>query len=453
MENIVELQKMIGENEIFQWIIVNMISSVVFSAINLFFIINVFKIETTRNKKIIIIMLDVISRVVTTTLMPAPYYRAVNIVASVIILHKVIGLSLEKCILGGVMNSISVICAEVIFSKVFCNLFTDVKSYQMGMYDSRYKFCLTSSISISRIVLCYFVKKNNLCINISDELSKKNRNKIIIISIIGSTIIFFNAVEMTIFISDFPYSIFILDILSLIIYFYISIKDIMKIEELEEKDRKIENLESYNKTLSIMYDSIRGFRHDFANFVQALDGYAEINDVDGIKNMSKSILKDCKMVNNMGILDPKIINNPAVYSILTNKYYIAQKEKILMNIEVMIDLKEIKISTYEFCRILGILLDNAIEAARECEEKVINIRFIKDFRVNRKLIIIENSYNKLDIDIDKIFEKGYSTKKELNKEHGLGLWTVRKILNQSDNLNLFTKKGKLFSQQLEIYEQ
>ncbi len=35
-----------------------------------------------------------------------------------------------------------------------------------------------------------------------------------------------------------------------------------------------------------------------------------------------------------------------------------------MNIEVMIDLKEMKISPYEFCRILGILLDNAIEAAK-----------------------------------------------------------------------------------------
>ncbi len=32
-----------------------------------------------------------------------------------------------------------------------------------------------------------------------------------------------------------------------------------------------------------MYDSIRGFRHDFANFVQALNGYVETNDIIGIK--------------------------------------------------------------------------------------------------------------------------------------------------------------------------
>ena len=30
---------------------------------------------------------------------------------------------------------------------------------------------------------------------------------------------------------------------------------------------------------------------------------------------------------------------------------------------------------YEFARILGILLDNAIEASSECEEKIINLTF------------------------------------------------------------------------------
>ena len=35
--------------------------------------------------------------------------------------------------------------------------------------------------------------------------------------------------------------------------------------------------------------------------------------------------------------------------------------------------------------------------------------------------------------------------------HGLGLWTVRKILKSNNNLNLYTAKKELFCQQLEIY--
>ena len=36
--------------------------------------------------------------------------------------------------------------------------------------------------------------------------------------------------------------------------------------------------------------------------------------------------------------------------------------------------------------------------------------------------------------------------------HGLGLWNVRRILKTCSNLNLFTSKGEMFSQQLEIYD-
>ena len=43
-------------------------------------------------------------------------------------------------------------------------------------------------------------------------------------------------------------------------------------------------------------------------------------------------------------------------------------------------------------------------------------------------------------------------KKDDGKNHGLGLWEVRKILKKNNNLNLFTTKtNKLFKQQLEIY--
>ena len=47
---------------------------------------------------------------------------------------------------------------------------------------------------------------------------------------------------------------------------------------------------------------------------------------------------------------------------------------------------------YEFTRILGILMDNAIEAAYECDNKIINVEIRKDFKVNRQLLIIENTY-------------------------------------------------------------
>ena len=120
-----------------------------------------------------------------------------------------------------------------------------------------------------------------------------------------------------------------------------------------------------------------------------------------------------------------------------------------MNINIFIDLNKLNMKIYEFTRVLGILLDNAIEAAKECEEKIINIEMRKDSKRNRQLLIIENSFTNKNIDTEKIYEKNYSTK---SGNSGLGLWEVRKILKRNNNLNLFTTKNeRFFKQQLEMY--
>lgn len=60
---------------------------------------------------------------------------------------------------------------------------------------------------------------------------------------------------------------------------------------------------------------------------------------------------------------------------------------------------------YEF------LLDNAIEASSECEERIINLIFRNDERNHTQLIIVENTYADKTIDTEKIFEKVFLVKK------------------------------------------
>lgn len=138
-----------------------------------------------------------------------------------------------------------------------------------------------------------------------------------------------------------------------------------------------------------------------------------------------------------------------IYNLLTNKYHESENKNIKVNLTLLLDLNDLRMKIYEFARILGILLDNAIEASSECLEKTINITFRNDPKNNRQLIIIENTYNNKEINTEEIFEKGVSEKEN---HTGLGLWEVRKILKKNNNVNLFTSKtDKFFSQQLELY--
>ena len=169
----------------------------------------------------------------------------------------------------------------------------------------------------------------------------------------------------------------------------------------------------------------------------------------GLENYYSQLEEDCQKVNNLYILNPDIINNPGIYNLLTTKYNEAEEKGIKVNLTFLLDLDNLHMKIYEFTRILGILLDNSIEASSECDEKILNIVFRNDSKINRNIILIENTYKNKDVDIDEIFNKGVSGKEN---HTGLGLWEIRQILRKNNNVNLHTTKNdKYFSQQLEIY--
>ena len=104
---------------------------------------------------------------------------------------------------------------------------------------------------------------------------------------------------------------------------------------------------------------------------------------------------------------------------------------------------------YDFSRILGILLDNAIEASKETNEKQVFIIIRDSMRNNTQIVSIKNNYINKNIDTSKIFEKGITEKAN---HIGMGLWEVNQILKRNNNVNLITKKDDIyFEQNLEIY--
>lgn len=171
--------------------------------------------------------------------------------------------------------------------------------------------------------------------------------------------------------------------------------------------------------------------------------------MEGLKKYYLQLEDDCQKVSNLYILNPEIINNPGIYNLLSTKYREAESKNIKVNMSLLLDLNTLKMKIYEFARILGILLDNAIEASEECDNKLINIVFRDDTKRHRQLISIENTYKNKNVDTVKIFGKGISEKEN---HTGLGLWEVNKILKSNNNISIFTTKNdKYFSQQLEIY--
>ena len=86
---------------------------------------------------------------------------------------------------------------------------------------------------------------------------------------------------------------------------------------------------------------------------------------------------------------------------------------------------------YKVCKIMGILIDNAVEASINSKEKTLLIYIYEQCNGNI-VISIENSYNSL-LDIHDINKKGYSTK---GKNRGLGLFIANRTIEEEKLLRL-----------------
>jgi len=325
-------------------------------------------------------------------------------------------------------------------------------SYEFVMNVPFYRIIFALSLYLCVYLLYRIVRYCKFHINL-ENMTKKNKILFFVTATLGIISICCQIYIMAFYSDKMPIAITILSMLSLVTYFIISMYSLINTNKLNITSQNLEEAQLYNKTLILLHDNMRGFKHDFHNIVQGIGGYIDGKDLAGLEKYYRQLLQDCNRVNNLTALNPTVINNPAIYNVMASKYHRADESGIQINLGIFMDLNDLEhhLKIYEFTRILGILLDNAIEASIECDEKVINVVFRKEDVKRRLSMLVENTYIQKDIDIDKIFEKSYSTKSKKTNS-GLGLWEIRQILRRNNHLNLFTSKNDtLFKQQFEIY--
>ena len=410
-------------------------------------ILAIFKIELKTRLKIIYVIISSLISIISNYLIPAPVNMIFNYVALFILIYIVFSMSKTKTLI-----------AIILPTSIFALLSTLISNPYMSLLNISlddlltipvYRIFYLGIVYISIFLMILILRHNKFKLETLNNLSKKTSHIILINLLLGFFTIIVQLVVTTFYIDTLPIIVTFLAFITLLSYFSISLYSLTRVIKLSITTQKLQNAEEYNKTLTILHDNVRGFKHDFDNIVTTIGGYVKTNDMEGLKNYYVQLEDDCQKVNNLYVLNPKLINNPGVYSLLTTKYHEAEEKGIKVNMSLLLDLRKLNMKIYEFTRILGILLDNAMDASSECNEKIMNIIFRDDAKNHRQLIIIENTYKDKNVDTEKIFNKGFSGKEN---HTGLGLWEVRKILSKSKNLSLYTTKNeKYFSQQIEIY--
>ncbi|MDD4295499.1 MAG: GHKL domain-containing protein [Ruminiclostridium sp.] len=211
--------------------------------------------------------------------------------------------------------------------------------------------------------------------------------------------------------------------------------------------KEYEQLIEYTETIEKLYDDIRNQKHDFLNVLFSIKGYIDKEQYNELKNYYySSVLKEYNEKQpNVFISSLNLIQNPGLKGILSYKLNQATSDGINIFLNIFSNINIQGIGNLDLCKIVGILIDNAIEASFESTQKEIHLGMDTD--ETGVSITIGNSYL-FEPSIDYVFKRGYSTK---GKNRGFGLFNVKETLARYPSAQLKTTiNNNTFFQELII---
>jgi len=239
----------------------------------------------------------------------------------------------------------------------------------------------------------------------------------------------------------------IIYVVILMMFIYFRRASILQEEKTQMQTEMLEQQEMYIQELESIQSSMRSFRHDYKNMMSSLYLQSREGNMEEVEKNIHGLIDefdeniDRKMNLTVQMANIRISE---VKSLLYKKITEIQKKGIDFRMEVMYPVEETSMKPIDLSRALGILIDNAIEAAEPVQG---NISLVISAQVDGVHIILDNTAEQ-DVDISKIYEDGYSTK---GSGRGTGLPSLRKIIEKYPEASLMTEiKSGRFVQKILI---
>lgn len=219
-------------------------------------------------------------------------------------------------------------------------------------------------------------------------------------------------------------------------------------ERVKAQENIILQQQSHLALLEELQQEMRSFRHDFINLMAGMSLQARDGDLKGIQDFMRNTssyfderlgdeIKNLEAVNRIQL--------PPLRSLVTSKLARMQQAGISTNVEVLYPVVSEGMQQQDLLRSLGILLDNAFEAAKISKKPRISLVLLQT--ETQLLAAVANSYAEQP-DLVKMSHDNYTTKGD---SRGTGLMSLRKITRKYPgcitNMNL---KDDMFHYEIRI---
>lgn len=209
-------------------------------------------------------------------------------------------------------------------------------------------------------------------------------------------------------------------------------------------------MQLYIDEISKQNEEINQFRHDYLNILSSLESYLEEGDLQALTVYYQQTIQPTRTLfleNASKLSALQKIDHPAIRGIFMTKLLLAQEKGISVHLEMTGKIIFPKhVFDLNLIRILGILLDNAIEEVDALGKGELAVAFFQEKDV--LVILIQNTVRNPVEPLYQLKKQGFSTK---GKGRGHGLSTVDELMSQTSDLLLETTISQhLFVQKLTL---
>lgn len=375
------------------------------------------------------------------------YYKVIiAICLSILILRIFYTNDLRKAIVTSIVLEVLLFIAELFFSIIMLILLrNNVESAMQNYFGSTLTNFIICSITIVLSNFKIFKRFYLKLLNITNKLKLSS-----ILIAFAILIISFNLFLALPYYTIDTVKIVLVNSLMIIIY------SIIVFQFIQAKNRYIEINDKYSltetslKELQSNINRLMTVNHEHKNQLLTIRTMVANKDKDVLKNIDTIIdrkIKDDKELK----VRTSIISNTMLGALVYSKLLTMKENNINYNIHIDKALSKsnfIKLddkTNVDICKVVGVYLDNAIEAVNGIDVKEINIDlFLED---NYLYITIANTFDG-NVDVNMLHDYGYTTKSE---GHGYGLALVKEVIKENNNLDSETEIiDKVFIQKLKI---
>lgn len=198
----------------------------------------------------------------------------------------------------------------------------------------------------------------------------------------------------------------------------------------ERKRIQLEMNELYYAAYDELLNLVREQQHDMKNHINALFGM--IYTIDNYDDLVQKQKEYCKYLVDK-TAETKLllsVENPLLTGFLYRKIQEAEEQGIKVKYRMAIEQKRNNISEYEMVELIGILVDNAIEALRSQADNMKELYVAVETKERNIDILVANSSKIISGNkIEEFFQRDFSSK---GKGRGIGLSKLKKLVQEKN---------------------